>query len=126
MLALRGLDLTDAQREQVRQLTQQFREQNRPLAERMRQAMQARREAAQANPVDESRIRAASEELAQVQADLAVQEARLRNDVLALLTPEQRQKAEELRAQRDARLKERQGQLQQRRDQLRQRRQQVL
>ena len=116
-LPLRALDLTDAQREQVRQLTQQFREQNRPSAERMRQAMEARRTASQATPPDESGIRAAMQEMAQIQSDMAVQGARLRSDVLALLTPEQRQKADELGAQRETRMKERQARIRERRQQ---------
>ena len=40
---LRGLDLTDAQRQQVRQLMQQHREQTRGLAGRFQQAQDARR-----------------------------------------------------------------------------------
>ena len=64
-LALRELGLNDAQQEQVRQISQQHREQMRLLNERF--------------------------------------EA----DVRALLTPEQLQKADALRAERDARMKQR-------------------
>ena len=72
-LALRELALTDAQQEQVRQMSQQHREQVRMLNERF--------------------------------------EA----DVRALLTPDQLQKADALRAERDARMKQRREQQQQRR-----------
>ena len=44
-IALRALDLTEAQREQMRQLTEQHREQTRTLAERVRAAAEAQREA---------------------------------------------------------------------------------
>jgi Spy/CpxP family protein refolding chaperone len=116
-LRLGALDLTEAQRDQVRQLTQQFREQMRPSAERMRQSMEARRAAAQATPPDESGIRAAMQEMAQIQSDMAVQAAQLRSQILALLTPEQRQKADEVAAQREARVKQRQARIRERRQQ---------
>jgi Spy/CpxP family protein refolding chaperone len=116
-LPLGALDLTDAQREQVRQLVQQFRTQTEPYRERMRQAMDARRDASLASPPDEGRIRAAMQDLAQVQADMAVQQAQLRSSILALLTPEQQQKAQELRAEREARMQQRQQRVQERRRQ---------
>jgi Spy/CpxP family protein refolding chaperone len=116
-LPLGALDLTDGQREQVRQLMQQFREQSRPYRERMRQAMDARRDATLASPPDEGRIRAAMQDLAQVQADLAVQEAQLRSSILALLTPEQQQRAQELRAERATRMQQRLQRMQERRGQ---------
>ena len=113
-LALRALDLTEAQREQVRQLAQQHREQTRPLLERVRTAEQARRQAVEAIPFSESQIRAASEALAEIETDLAVQGARLQADIYALLTPEQQGTLQKMRAERDARLKQRLGRLQQR------------
>lgn len=114
-LPLGQLELTDAQRTQVRQLVQQHQQQTAPLVERLRTAADARRQAVEAVPVDEGRIRAASERLAQAQADLTVQQARLRNDIYALLTPEQQQRAQQLRAERDARVGQRRQRMQQRR-----------
>lgn len=102
-LPLRQLELTDAQRQQIRQLAQQHRTTLRPLVERMRTAAAAQRQAIEAVPVDEGRIRAAAQELAQAQADLAVQQARLQGDVYALLTPEQQQRVQQLRAERQNR-----------------------
>ena len=104
-LPLEALNLTDAQREQVRQLMQQHREQTRPLVDRLRAAHEAQRQAVEAIPADEARIRAATGERAAVEAELAVHRARLQADVYALLTPEQQQRAQQLRAEREARLK---------------------
>ena len=64
-MALRELNLSDAQQEQVRQLMMQYREQVRALNDR------------------------------------------LNGDIRALLTPEQQQKADALRAEREARMKQR-------------------
>ena len=113
-LALRGLELTDAQREQVRQLTVQHREQTRTLLERLQTAQEARRKAVEAIPFSEPQIRTAAQALAEVETELAVQQARLQADVYALLTPEQQSRLQTMRAERDARMKQRMGRLQQR------------
>lgn len=113
-LALRALDLTEAQREQVRQLTAQHREQSRALLDRLQAAQEARRKAVEAIPFNEPQIRTAAEALAEVEAELAVQQARLQADVYALLTPEQQTRLQTMRAERDARAKERMSRLQQR------------
>ena len=63
-LALRALDLTEAQREQVRQLTEQSREQTRTLLDRLQTAQEARRKAVEAIPFSESQIRTAAQALA--------------------------------------------------------------
>ena len=113
-LSLRALDLTDAQQEQVRQLTQQNREQMRALMDRMRAAQEARRQAVEAVPFNESQVRSAMKDLGDVEADLAVLEARLQADIHALLSADQQQRLQKLRAEREARAKERAQHLQQR------------
>ena len=113
-LALRALDLTDAQREQVRQLTQQHREQTRALVERAKAGREAQRQAVEAIPFSEEQIRAAMQALAEAQAELAVQQARLQSDIYALLTPEQQQRLQKMREEREGRAKGRRDRFQQR------------
>jgi Spy/CpxP family protein refolding chaperone len=120
-LALRSLDLTEAQQEQVRQLTQQNRDQMRALMDRMRAAQDARRQAVEATPFNESQVREAMKDVAEVEADLAVAEARLQADVYALLTADQQQRLQKLRADREVRAKERAQEQQQRLQQRQQR-----
>jgi protein CpxP len=112
MLPLRQLDLTDAQRTQVRQLMERHRSDAFPLVERLRTAADAQRQAMEAAPVDEARIRTAVEQVAQVQADLAVQRARLQSEILSVLTPEQQQRLQQLRAEQKARMQQRRQRLQ--------------
>jgi Spy/CpxP family protein refolding chaperone len=102
-LPLRALNLTDAQREQVRTLTQQYREQNRTAAERLRAAFEAQRRAVETVPVNEQLIRSTTQELADAQAEVAIQRARMHSEVFALLTPEQQAEAKKLQAEREAR-----------------------
>lgn len=114
-LALRALDLTDAQREQVRQFTQQHREQTRALVEHAHAAWEAQRQAMDAPSFSEQQVRAAAQALAEAQTDLVVQQARLQSDIYALLTSEQQQRLQQMRAEREVREKERRDRIQQRR-----------
>ena len=84
------------------------------LVEQVRKAEEARRDAMEAVPVDEGRIRSVMQQLGQAQTELAIMQARFHSDVYALLTPEQQEQAQKLRAEREARLKQRQDRLQQR------------
>lgn len=106
-LPLRELGLTDAQREQVRQLMEQQRESSRTLFERAQTARVAQRQAIDAVPFSEPAVRAAMAAVAEVEADLAVQEARLQTEIYGLLTSEQQQELQKIRADREARMKER-------------------
>jgi len=112
-LALRALDLTEAQREQVRQLTQQHQVQIRPLLDRAQAAQEAQRQAVEAIPFSEPQIRSAAQALAEIETELAVQRARVQADIYALLTPEQQGRLQKMRAERDTRMKERASRLQQ-------------
>ena len=105
--ALRALDLTDAQQEQVREVMQRRRAELRETDQRLGAAHEAQREAVQTVPVNEDLIRSTSQALAAAQTDMALIEARIHNEVWTLLTPEQQAKAKELKAQRDARVRQR-------------------
>jgi Spy/CpxP family protein refolding chaperone len=106
-LPLRALDLTDAQQEQVRNLTQQYRTQNQETAQRLRAAQETQRKAVETLPVNEELIRSTTRELAEAQAEVAVQRARLQAEVFALLTPQQQAEARKLQAERATRAQER-------------------
>ena len=105
--ALGQLDLSDAQKQQVRDIMQRHREQSRGTMERLQQAMQAQRAAINQVPVNEAAVRQASAALAAVEADSAVEEARLHADIFSILTVEQQEKAKQLEAQARARGQER-------------------
>jgi Spy/CpxP family protein refolding chaperone len=76
--------------------------------QRLDQAMQAQRVAINQVPVNEQAVRAAAAQVATVQADLAVAQARVHADIWNILTPEQQTKAKELEQQAQARARERQ------------------
>jgi protein CpxP len=108
---LRQFDLTEAQHGQIRALFQSHRDEFTVIRERTQAARKKMRAATTAEAIDEAAIRDAATELAGVQADAAVVTARLRQEVLAVLTPEQREKAKNLRADLQGRMKERRQRL---------------
>ena len=94
MRGFRGLDLTEAQREQVRGI---FKEQAPALRERMnivRNAHQELRAASLQPNFDSARVRQLADNAARAMADAAVLRAEAMSKVVALLTPEQRSKLE--------------------------------
>jgi len=105
--ALGQLNLSDAQKQQVQSIMQQHRQQSQPVMQRMQQAMQAQRAAIDEVPVNEAAVRQAAAALAQVEADMAVEQARMHADIFNILTVEQQQKAKQLEAQAQSRAKER-------------------
>jgi protein CpxP len=107
MLGLDQLGLSDQQRQQVRTVMEQHREELRALGEKVGAAHKAQHDAVMAVPFDEGQVRARANELAAVQADMAVLRARIHNEVFQVLTPEQQAKAEQLRAERTQRAAER-------------------
>lgn len=105
--ALGQLNLSDAQKQQVRDIMQRYRQQSQPTMERLQQAIAAERAAINQVPVNEAAVRQAAAALAAIQADVAVDQARLHADVWNILTPDQQAKAKELEQQAQARAQER-------------------
>ena len=104
---LAQLELTDAQREQVRTVMQRHRDDMETVGKRLHEAHEAQRAAVETVPVNEALIRSTSQALGTAQTDMALLQARIHSDIWGLLTPDQQTKAKELKAQRDARAKAR-------------------
>jgi Spy/CpxP family protein refolding chaperone len=102
-------DLTDAQREQVRAIRERHAEEIRPLAERVHTARQAISGAVFAGNAD---VRELALTLGNAEAEMAVATAQVESEVLAILTPEQKQKITAFRKEMESR----RGQMLQRRN----------
>ncbi|MGE3843661.1 MAG: Spy/CpxP family protein refolding chaperone [Vicinamibacterales bacterium] len=114
LAGLRGLGLSDAQRQQIRSITESHRSDFRTLAARLRTAQDGLRETTTAETMDEAAIRNAAAQLADVQADAAVLRARVRQEVWNVLTPEQQQKATAARTLREQRRQQRRERIEER------------
>jgi len=100
---LAQLELTDAQKEQVRTVMQRHREDMRTLRQKLHEAHAAQRAAIETVPVNEALIRSTAQSLANAQTDMALLQARIHSDIWAVLTPEQQAKAKELKGKRQGR-----------------------
>ena len=114
-LGLRGVQLTDAQREQVQAIMQSHRTELDTARMALREAHRAFAEATRAETVDEGAIRERSTAVANAMAAQAILRAKVRSEVHALLTAEQQEEIKQREAKMQRRLQERQERLQQRR-----------
>jgi protein CpxP len=101
-LPLQQLNLSDSQRQQIRELIQRRRQEGEQVQTRLRAAMDARRAAIEASPVNEGAIRSTTADLVAAETEAAILQAHLRADVLALLTPEQQDQVRKFQAERPA------------------------
>lgn len=85
---LAGLDLSDAQKQQIKQIHESFAETTRQLHEQMRTLHES--QPRPGDTFDEAAVRAAAEARAKIQIELDVIHARVMSQVAAVLTPEQR------------------------------------
>lgn len=88
----REINLTDAQREQIRAIAESHKADWTALSDRARTARIALNDAVNAEPIDEALIRQKSSEVAAVDADIAVARARAHAEVRQILTAEQKEK----------------------------------
>jgi Spy/CpxP family protein refolding chaperone len=110
-LALRALGLSEAQQQQIREIRGRYRDEVRTAGVQVRTALSAQRSAVDAIPLNEGAIRATVQELAAAQAEAAIVEAHIHNEVWAVLTPAQQEQATRLRAQRGNRVQQRRQQI---------------
>ena len=116
-LMLNELNLTDAQREQVKEIRDRYREQTQALTRRLGDLAAKQRQAIETLPVNETLITSATQDMTQAEVEVAIQEARINADIWSVLTPEQQAKATKLRAERKAQMEQRRQENQQRRGQ---------
>jgi Spy/CpxP family protein refolding chaperone len=100
------LDLSDEQQAEVEQLVAGHRDGMRPRLELLRDKRQALHEQIHAETFDESAIRTAAAELAEVEADVAVARGDVLQQLRGVLTPEQAAEMQELIEQRQQRFQE--------------------
>ena len=94
---LRGLDLSQAQRDQVFRIFHEQAPVMREHANAAREAGRALRQAATSPSFDRARARTLADQQAKAMAEMAFLRADAMSRVVAILTPEQRQKLQELR-----------------------------
>ena len=103
----RGLNLSDEQKTRVKQIRETFRQTNQPLHEQLRAKRQELRGAQEGGTFNEALATQKLTEMASLQAKLMGENVKLRQEMLAILTPEQKTQLEQKRAEREAKRAER-------------------
>lgn len=102
----RDLNLTDAQKAEVRKITDGFEESTKALREQLFKAGGGPADGLTDGAFDEAAVRTAAQARAGVQVELEVARARMMSQVYALLTAEQKAKIAERRQQFEQRRRE--------------------
>jgi periplasmic protein CpxP/Spy len=96
---LRDLNLSDAQKAQVKQLADSFEESTKPLRERLDALRESEMDGLKDGAFNEAAVRTAAQERANAHVELEVARARSWSQVYALLTTEQKAQIAERRQQ---------------------------
>jgi Spy/CpxP family protein refolding chaperone len=97
------LKLTDAQQSKIKAFRDAERKQLKPLFDKMHESRKLLVQATEATTFDEAAVRALASEQSKIKTELIVSRAKVQNQINALLTPEQRELAKNLRPDTDLR-----------------------
>ena len=101
------LELTDAQRAQIKQIMSQARPAMKPLMQQMAQGRQQLLQLELSGTFDEAAARTLANQQTQTMADMIVQRAKVESQVIAVLTPDQKTKLNQMVAEHQQRMQER-------------------
>ncbi|MFZ0771748.1 MAG: Spy/CpxP family protein refolding chaperone [Candidatus Sulfotelmatobacter sp.] len=99
------LDLSDAQRAQMKSVMQTERPTLKPLMQQLHQMDQQLRQYEEGT-YDAAKVQAAVSQQSQTLVQLRVEESRIHNELFQLLTPDQQSKMKEFEANREARMQQ--------------------
>jgi Spy/CpxP family protein refolding chaperone len=108
-MMFRGLNLTDDQRSKIKQISESFRERTQPLHQELQTKRQALRQADAGGTFNEAAATQTLTETAGLEAKLMGERFKMRQEMLSVLTPEQKTQLEQKRADFKARGAERRG-----------------
>jgi periplasmic protein CpxP/Spy len=100
------LNLTADQQAQIKGILQAERTKVQPLMQQLRQNEQAQNATVNGN-FDEAQARAFANKQTQIMSDLIVEKQRIKSQIYTVLTPEQRQKAQQLMQEHQQKMQER-------------------
>lgn len=98
------LDLSSAQQDQIRAIMQKEKPTLAPLMQQMKQFHSQMNQFDQSGTFDEAKVRALATQQSQTMIELAVQHARIKSEMLQVLTPDQKTKFAQLQAKREQRM----------------------
>ncbi len=99
-----ALDLTTTQQDQVKAIWQKEKPSIKPLMQQMHQNYAAMNELAESGTFDEAKATALATQNAQTMIQLQVAHARVKSEMVQVLTPEQKAKLQTIEAKHQARM----------------------
>ena len=102
-MMFRGINLTDDQKAKLKGIGESFRGRTQPLREQLRAKRQELRQANEGGTFNEALATQKLQESAGLEAKLMGEQFRMRQEMLAVLTPEQKTQLEQKRAEFKAR-----------------------
>jgi protein CpxP len=100
------LDLTASQQDQMKAIWEKEKPTLHPLMEQMRQNHIAMNTLATSGPFDEAKTRALATQNAQTMVEMEVQHARIKSEMMQLLTADQKTKLQQIEAEHESRMKD--------------------
>ena len=101
---LKQLDLTSDQQSQVKAIFQKEKPAMKPLMEQMHQNHEAMKALEASGPFDEAKTTALATQNSQTMIQLQVEHARIKSEIMQILTPDQKTKLAQIEANREARM----------------------
>lgn len=98
-MMFRGLNLTDDQKAKMKQISESFRERTQSLHQELQAKRQELRQASEGGTFNEAQATQKLQESASLQAKLMGEQFKLRQEMLSVLTPEQKTQMELKRAE---------------------------
>jgi len=98
------LDLSSAQQNQIKAIWQKEKPTLAPLMQQSKQFHSQMDQLTQSGTFDEAQVRALATQQSQTMIELAVQHARIKSEMLQVLTPDQKTKFAQLQAKRQQRM----------------------
>ena len=106
----RGLNLTDDQKAKMKQIRETFAQSNKPLRDQLQAKRQELRQASEGGTFNEALATQKLTEMAGLQAKLMGERFKLHQEMLSVLTTEQKAQLEQAKTQREARREQRKAQ----------------
>jgi protein CpxP len=106
-MMFRGLDLTDAQKEQMKSIGQASRESTKSLRDQMKANRQQLEQATANGAFNEAQVQAIAQQQGALHAQIIVERQKVQSQMFNILTPEQKAKAAEMKEQFKQKMEER-------------------
>ena len=106
-MMFRGLELTDEQKSQMKQIRQTSKETVKPIREQMKANRQKLAELSANGDFDQAQVQALAAQQGNLMTQMIVEREKIKSQIFNILTPEQKTKAAEMKAQFKQKMQER-------------------